>query len=100
MWVAVVGDGVLSGADAAAAEAFCVQVARLRDAQQRVDAEGAIVADEKGRPVPHPALAMELAASAEMRLWVARRPDLFGGVKKPEASGGKLAQLRSVASTA
>jgi phage terminase small subunit len=50
-------------------EAFCGQVARLRDAQGRISAEGLVVADEKGRPVPHPALAIEKQAQAEIRAW-------------------------------
>lgn len=50
-------------------EAYCGQVARLRDAQARISAEGLVVADEKGRPVPHPALAIEKAAQAEVRAW-------------------------------
>lgn len=53
-------------------EAYCVQVARMRDAQARVDVEGIVVADEKGRPVPHPALAIERAAQAEVRAWADR----------------------------
>ncbi len=50
-------------------EAYCVQVARLRDAQRRIGAEGMVVADAKGNPVPHPALAIERAAQAEIRAW-------------------------------
>lgn len=53
-------------------EAYCVQVARMRDAQARIDAEGLVVADEKGRPVPHPAIAIEKAAQAEVRAWGGR----------------------------
>lgn len=52
-----------------ALEAFCVQVARMRDAQARIDTEGLVVADEKGRPVPHPAVALEKQAQAEVRAW-------------------------------
>lgn len=47
-------------------EAFCGQVARLRDAQQRIAAEGLIIADPKGNPIPHPAIAIERAAAAEI----------------------------------
>jgi P27 family predicted phage terminase small subunit len=56
----------------AAFGAYCVQVARLRDAQGRIDREGLVVADEKGRPVPHPAIAIEKAAQAEIRSWADR----------------------------
>ena len=50
-------------------EAYCTQVARMRDAQGRIDAEGLVVRDVKGNPVPHPALAIEKAAQAEVRAW-------------------------------
>ena len=50
-------------------EAFVGQVARLRVAQRRIAAEGLITADPKGYPIPHPAIAIEKAAQAEIRAW-------------------------------
>lgn len=50
-------------------EAFVGQVARLREAQRRIAAEGLITADPKGYPIPHPAIAIEKAAQAEIRAW-------------------------------
>ena len=50
-------------------EAFVGQVARLREAQKRIAAEGLITADPKGYPIPHPAIAIEKAAQAEIRAW-------------------------------
>jgi len=50
-------------------EAWCGQVARLRDAQRRIGSEGLIVADAKGNPMPHPAIAIERQAQAELRAW-------------------------------
>lgn len=50
-------------------EAYCGQIARLRDAQRRIGSEGLITADEKGRPIPHPALEVERKAQAEVRAW-------------------------------
>ena len=44
-------------------EAYCVQVARMRDARARIDQEGELVTDAKGNPVPHPAIPLERAAS-------------------------------------
>lgn len=67
----VAGDDV-ARVSGAGLEAYCVQVARMRDAQRRVDREGLVVADEKGRPVPHPALAIEKAAQVEVRAWQER----------------------------
>ena len=53
-------------------EAYCVQVARMRDAQARIDREGLLVPDAKGNPMPHPAIAVEKAAHAEVRAWGSR----------------------------
>lgn len=66
--VAAYGEGAerIEGPDL---EAYCGQVARLRDAQRRIAAEGQIVADPKGHPIPHPALAIERAAQDEIRKW-------------------------------
>lgn len=50
-------------------DAYCGQIARLRDAQHRIHEEGAIIADPKGNPIPHPALAIERAAQDEIRKW-------------------------------
>ncbi len=50
-------------------DAYCGQVAVLRDAQQRVANEGLIVQDPKGFPIPHPALAIVRAAQDEIRKW-------------------------------
>ena len=53
-------------------EAYCGQVARLRDAQERISREGLVVADAKGQPVPHPALVIERQAQVEVRAWQGR----------------------------
>jgi phage terminase small subunit len=50
-------------------EAYAGQVCRLRDAQRRLANEGLVIADPKGNPVPHPALAIERAAQVELRQW-------------------------------
>lgn len=50
-------------------ESFAGQVARLRDAQQRISEEGLIVVDGKGVPIAHPALTVERQAQAEVRAW-------------------------------
>ncbi len=52
-----------------ALEAYCGQVVRLRDAQRRIAVEGLVVADSKGQPIPHPALAIERVAQDEIRKW-------------------------------
>lgn len=50
-------------------EAYCGQVALQRDLRERIAAEGSIIADERGRPEPHPAIALERAAQKEIRDW-------------------------------
>lgn len=67
VWMEVAPELERKRLTAAQIEAYAVCVARMRDAQRRVDAEGLIVADEKGRPVPHPALAIEKSCRAELK---------------------------------
>lgn len=50
-------------------ESYCVTVARARDAARRIDEEGAVVNDERGNPVEHPALAIERKAQAAIKSW-------------------------------
>ena len=50
-------------------EAYVGQVLTLREARRRIAKEGLIVADPKGFPVPHPAIAIERAAQDEIRKW-------------------------------
>lgn len=69
VWVELESEGMSPGPGF---EAYCGQVTRLRDAQRRVSAEGLVVADEKGRPIPHPALEIERKAQAEVRAWADR----------------------------
>lgn len=53
-----------------AQEQLAVLLTRVRDASRRVDEEGAIVADERGNPAPHPALQIEERAQAQIRAWL------------------------------
>lgn len=57
---------------AAGLEALCAQIWRMREARQRIDDEGLVVADSRGAPVPHPAIAIERAAQVEVRAWLAK----------------------------
>lgn len=57
-----------------ARESFCGQLWLLRDADERVEREGAIVADAKGNTVPHPAIALSRQAGEEIRKWVKEYP--------------------------
>lgn len=50
-------------------EAYCGQVATMREAQQRVDTEGIIIMSAKGDPLEHPAIDIAKRAQAEIRAW-------------------------------
>lgn len=50
-------------------EAYCVQVAALRDARRRIASEGLLVAGPKGEAIPHPALAIATSAQDQVRRW-------------------------------
>ena len=50
-------------------EAYCVTVSRARDAAKRIDDEGAVVNDERGNAVEHPAFAIERKAQAQIKAW-------------------------------
>ena len=52
-----------------ALEAYCGQVATLRDAQRRLASEGLVVADPKGFPIPNPSIQIERVAQEEIRKW-------------------------------
>ena len=55
--------------DAFALDAYASQVATLRSAQARVEAEGMVIAGPKGDPIPHPCIAIAKAAQVEVRQW-------------------------------
>lgn len=50
-------------------EAYCGQVATMREAQQRVSKEGIIIADAKGDPIEHPAIGIVKRAQEQIRAW-------------------------------
>lgn len=50
-------------------DAYCVVVARARDAARRIDDEGAVVNDERGNAIEHPAFAIERKAQAAIKAW-------------------------------
>lgn len=66
--------GQETAASLALLESMSVQIARARDAQARIDGEGIVIADPKGNPVPHPAIAIERAAQVEIVKLAAARP--------------------------
>ena len=55
-------------------EALCGCIERMRDARGKIKAEGSVVADARGNPIPHPALAIEKAMQSEIRVWIGKYP--------------------------
>lgn len=88
VWREIVATNDLAGTvDRAALEAFCTLVARLRAARARVNEEGMVVTDPRGRVVPHPALAVERQTAEQIRAW----GDRFAPLVKPVRKRGYMA---------
>lgn len=88
VWREIVATNDLAGTvDRAALEAFCTLVARLRAARRRVNEEGMVVTDPRGRVVPHPALAVERQTAEQIRAW----GDRFAPLVKPVRKRGYMA---------
>ena len=88
VWREIVATNDLAGTvDRAALEAFCTLIARLRDARRRVNEEGMVVTDPRGRVVPHPALAVERQTAEQIRAW----GDRFAPLVKPVRKRGYMA---------
>lgn len=51
-------------------ESYAFALAVYRDAEARVRKEGLVVADEKGRPQPHPALKIQRDESRDVDHWL------------------------------
>lgn len=62
-------------------DAYCTCIARLRDAQRRIEHEKLIVPDSKNQPVVHPAFVVERQCMDELRKW--------GDKFKPKVVGGR-----------
>lgn len=96
VWAEIVATNDLAGTvDRSALEAFCTLVARMREARQRVEEEGMVVTDPRGRVIPHPALEIERRASEQIRAW----GDRFAPLVKPARKRGYMADAtaRSIA---
>lgn len=88
VWNEIVASNDLAGnVDRSALEAFCTLMARLREARRRVEEEGMVVKDPRGRVVPHPALAVERQAAEQIRAW----GDRFAPMVKPARKRGYMA---------
>jgi len=88
VWREIVASNDLAGkVDRAALETFCTLMARLREARDRIEEEGMVVTDPRGRVIPHPALAVERATAEQIRAW----GDRFAPLVKPVRKRGYIA---------
>lgn len=93
-WREIVEANDLAGnVDRAALEAFCTLIARLREARRRVEDEGMVVTDPRGRVIPHPALAVERQTAEQIRAW----GDRFAPLVKPVRKRGYMADATASA---
>lgn len=94
VWRDIVATNDFAGrVDRSALEAFCILMARLREASKRVEDEGMVVKDPRGRVVPHPALAVERQTAEQIRAW----GDRFAPLTKPARKRGYMADATAVA---
>jgi P27 family predicted phage terminase small subunit len=97
VWREIVESNDLAGTvDRAALEAFCTLMARLREARDRVEQEGMVVEDPRGRVVPHPALLVERQTAEQIRAW----GDRFAPLVKPVRRRGYMADATARSITA
>lgn len=88
VWREIMDSNDLAGTvDRSALEAFCTLMARLREARKRVEDEGMVVKDPRGRVIPHPALAVERQTAEQIRAW----GDRFAPLVKPARKRGYMA---------
>ncbi|MEE6295187.1 P27 family phage terminase small subunit [Georgenia wangjunii] len=94
MWQEIVESNDLAGrVDRAALETFASLVARLREARQRINDEGMVVEDKRGRVMPHPALLVERQTAELIRAW----GDRFAPLVKPARKRGYMADATASA---
>ncbi|MCO4256500.1 P27 family phage terminase small subunit [Pseudarthrobacter cellobiosi] len=88
VWREIVASNDLAGkVDRSALETFATLMARLREARNRVEDEGMVVTDPRGRVIPHPALAVERSTAEQIRAW----GDRFAPLVKPVRKRGYMA---------
>lgn len=88
VWREIVASNDLAGTvDRSALEAFSSLLARLRQARARIEEEGMVVTDTRGKVVPHPALALERDLAEDIRKW----GDRFAPLVKPVRKRGYVA---------
>ena len=88
VWLEIVASNdLVANVDRTALETYCTMVARVREARQRIEEEGMVVTDPRGRVIPHPALAVERQTAEQIRAW----GDRFAPLVKPARKRGYMA---------
>ena len=94
VWREIVSSNELAAnVDRQALEAYCHLIARLRAAQERIEEEGMVVRDTKGKVIPHPALEVERKMTDAIRAW----GDRFAPLAKPTRKRGYMADATASA---
>ncbi|MGQ3382966.1 terminase small subunit [Glutamicibacter sp. TV12E] len=94
VWDEIVASNDVAGTvDRQALEAFCYLVARMRQAQERIEEEGMVVRDARGKVQPHPALEVERKLAEQIRAW----GDRFAPLVKPTRKRGYMADATAAA---
>lgn len=88
----VASNDLVANVDRTALETYCTLMARLREARRRVEDEGMVVKDPRGRVIPHPALAVERATAEQVRAW----GDRFAPLVKPARKRGYMADATAI----
>ena len=97
VWREIVASNELVGkVDRAALETFATLMARLREARDRIEEEGMVVTDSRGRVIPHPALAVERSTAEQIRVW----GDRFAPLVKPARKRGYMADATALSISA
>lgn len=93
-WREIVASNDLSGrVDRAALEVIATLMGRIRTARDRVESEGLVVTDERGKAIPHPALLVERQTAEAIRAW----GDRFAPLVKPVRKRGYMADATAAA---
>lgn len=74
----------MSSSDQQIRAAYDAAVAEWAAARAAIETDGITITGPKGTPVPHPALAVERSASAEMRAWMAEIRRIEAAQHTPE----------------
>ncbi|MGP7815358.1 phage terminase small subunit P27 family [Glutamicibacter soli] len=94
VWDEIVATNDIAGTvDRQALEAYCFLVSRLREAESRIDEEGMVVRDSRGKVQAHPALEVARKLNEQVRTW----GDRFAPLVRPTRKRGYMADATAAA---